>query len=106
RSWIDQLIVQGFLEVIEERDYPLLRITEAGKALCRDEGAVRLSVPAPPAARATKKSRSSVKDIFSNLSPDEELFERLRRLRRLICERSGVPPYVIFHDSALVEMSS
>ena len=33
RSWIDQLIVQGFLEIIEERDYPLLNITEAGKAL-------------------------------------------------------------------------
>ncbi|MBI5242181.1 MAG: hypothetical protein HY922_00695 [Elusimicrobia bacterium] len=42
RSWVDQLIVQGFLEVTEEREYPLLRITEAGKALCRDEGTVRL----------------------------------------------------------------
>jgi len=98
RSWVDQLIVQGFLEVVEEREYPLLRVTETGKALCRDDGTVRLGVPAPPAARAKKKPKA--------LAKDEELFERLRGLRRLISERLGVPPYVVFHDSALLEMSA
>ncbi len=106
RSWIDQLIVQGFLEVVEEREYPLLRITEPGKALCRDEGTVRLGMPAPPAGRAKRKPKASAKGISAGLPPDEELFERLRRLRRLIAERSGVPPYLVFHDSALVEMAA
>ena len=106
RSWIDQLIVQGFLEVVEEREYPLLRITDAGKALCRDEGTVRLGVPAPPAARGKKKAKASRRSLASHLSPDEELFDRLRRLRRLIAEKLGVPPYVVFHDSALVEMAA
>lgn len=106
RSWMDQLIVQGFLEVVEEREYPLLRITAAGKALCRDEGTVRLGVPAPPAARVKKKTKALAKGIYPGLSHDEELFERLRRLRRLISERLGVPPYVVFHDSTLVEMAA
>ena len=106
RSWIDQLIVQDFLEVVEEREYPLLRITEAGKALCRDAGTVRLGVPVPPAARGRKKSKALRKSPVSDLSPDEELFERLRRLRRLISGKLGVPPYVVFHDSALVEMAA
>ena len=106
RSWIDQLIVQGVLEVSEQREYPLLRITEAGKALCRDEGTVRLGVPAPPAARGRKRPKALRKGLASEMSPDEELFERLRQLRRLISERLGVPPYVVFHDSALVEMSA
>lgn len=106
RSWIDQLVVQGFLEVVEEREYPLLRVTEAGKALCQDGGTVRLGVPAPPAARAKKKPKAMAKGISPGLSPDEELFERLRRLRRLISERLRVPPYVVFHDSALVEMAA
>lgn len=106
RSWVDQLIVQGFLEVVEEREYPLLRVTEAGKALCRDEGAVRLGVPAPPAARAKKRPKALAKGASLGLSPDEELFERLRGLRRLISEELGVPPYVVFHDSALVEMAA
>ncbi|MBI5624113.1 MAG: RecQ family ATP-dependent DNA helicase [Elusimicrobia bacterium] len=106
RSWIDQLIVQGFLEVFEEREYPLLRITEAGKALCRGEGTVRLGVPAPPKARGRKKPKALRKSLSSDLPPDEELFERLRRLRRLISEKLGIPPYVVFHDSALVEMAT
>ncbi|MCX5796811.1 MAG: RecQ family ATP-dependent DNA helicase [Elusimicrobia bacterium] len=106
RSWIDQLIVQGFLEVSEEREYPLLRITEAGKALCGGGGAVRLGVPAPPAARGKKKSKALRKSHACGLPPDEELFERLRQLRRLISGKLGVPPYVVFHDSALVEMAA
>jgi ATP-dependent DNA helicase RecQ len=106
RSWIDQLIVQGFLEVVEEREYPLLRITEAGKALCRDVETVRLGVPASPAMSGKKKPKSLGRGISPDLSPDEELFDRLRRLRRLISEKLGVPPYVVFHDSALIEMAA
>ena len=106
RSWIDQLIVQGSLEVVEEQGYPLLRITESGKGLCRDGGTVRLGVPSPPAARAGKKPKAFGKGASLGLSPDEELFERLRGLRRLLSERQGVPPYVVFHDSALVEMAA
>jgi ATP-dependent DNA helicase RecQ len=103
---VDQLIVQGFLEVTEEREYPLLRITDSGKALCHDEGTVRLGVPAPPAKRGRKKSKALRKSLTSELPPDEALFERLRQLRRLIAERLGVPPYVVFHDTALVEMAA
>ena len=34
-----------------------------------------------------------------------ELFERLRALRRLIAERLGVPPYVVFSDATLRDMA-
>ncbi|MBI4248268.1 MAG: RecQ family ATP-dependent DNA helicase [Elusimicrobia bacterium] len=105
RSWIDQLIVQGFLEVAEEREYPLLRITETGKTLCRNEGSVRLGVPAPPAARAKRKPKA-LRAVSAGVPVDEDLFDRLRRLRRLIADKTGVPPYVVFHDSALVEMAA
>ena len=109
RSWTDQLIVQGYLEV-SEGEYPLLRITEEGKALCRGEGAVRLGMPAAPAPRRGKGARrpSSAKKAPTASGPahDPELFERLRSLRRLIAERMGLPPYVVFHDDALVEMAA
>lgn len=106
RSWVDQLIVQGFLEITDDREYPLLRITEAGKALCRDEGSVRLGVPAPPARRGRKKTAAAARRLAPEQAPDEELFERLRRLRRLVSEKLGVPPYVVFHDSTLIEMAA
>ena len=41
--------------------------------------------------------------------PDDinvELWEALRECRRLLAEEQGVPPYVIFHDSTLMEMCS
>ena len=105
RSWIDQLVVQGFLKVTEDGEYPLLDITDEGKALCRDQGAVRLGLPAPR-TRARKKAKLPAKAVAEGLSPDPELFERLRVLRRLISARAGVPPYVVFHDSALIEMAA
>ena len=103
RSWIDQLIVQDFLAVEERDNYPLLKITEAGRAFCRGEGGVQLGVPAAPPRRAGKKSKTAQQ---AALSPDQELFARLRQLRRLIADRLGLPPYVVFHDAALADMSA
>jgi len=37
---------------------------------------------------------------------DDDLFERLRLLRRKLAQAAGVPPYVVFHDSALAEMAA
>lgn len=104
RSWIDQLVVQNFLEVAEEDSYPLLRITSEGRALCRDEGTVRLGIPAQPVFVRKKKNRA-VKSA-SGLAPDAELFENLRALRKLIAARIGEPPYVVFHDSTLADMAA
>ena len=40
-------------------------------------------------------------------NPDgDPLFEALRARRREIAAESGVPPYVIFHDSTLREMAA
>ncbi len=36
---------------------------------------------------------------------DRELFEILRTLRKKLADEQGVPPYVIFHDTTLKEMS-
>ncbi|HOW88878.1 MAG TPA: RecQ family ATP-dependent DNA helicase [Elusimicrobiales bacterium] len=110
RSWIDQLIVQDLLEVSEEGIYPLLRITERGRALCGGEGTVRLGLPAA-ARSAGGKKKTAAKALrragAASLSPeDRALFERLRALRRAIADKAGVPPYVVFHDSVLMEMAS
>ena len=106
RSWIDQLIVQGHLEVFDDGVYPLLRITEAGKALCRGEGSVRLGVPAPPKKPGRRPKALKGRGGAGAVDADEALFERLRRLRKMIAEQLGAPPYLVFHDSALVEMAA
>ena len=36
---------------------------------------------------------------------EDALFERLRALRKRLADETGLPPYVIFHDSTLREMA-
>ena len=37
---------------------------------------------------------------------DEDLFQKLRELRRTLAKERGVPPYVIFNDRTLAEMAA
>jgi len=104
RSWIDQLIVQNFAEVAERNGYPLLAITPQGRALCKDEGTVRLSLPARPTGK--KKSKALLKASAQGLSPDEKLFGDLRRLRKLIAEKMQIPPYMVFADTVLADLAA
>jgi ATP-dependent DNA helicase RecQ len=105
RSWIDQLIVQDYLEVTEDDEYPLLRITAAGRALCQDKGVVRLGLPVQP-AKGRKKPKALKKVSADFTEADEALFERLRALRRALADKAGIPPYVICQDATLVEIAA
>jgi ATP-dependent DNA helicase RecQ len=103
RAWIDQLVVQGFLALREEGVYSFLVLTDAGRALCRGEGAVRLGVVEERPARSERRTRTpSASAAVAAVGPaDHGLFERLRTLRKLLAAKAGVPPYVVFHDSTL-----
>jgi ATP-dependent DNA helicase RecQ len=112
RSWIDQLVLQGLLETVESDGYPLLVLTEAGRALCRGEGSVRLGIlAAAPARRSSKKKdkagrTAGVPAAAADLDPaGQARFERLRAWRKRTAEGLGVPPYVVFHDSVLREIA-
>ena len=50
--------------------------------------------------------REKSSDSAVVLQPDEQsLFEMLRAHRLHLAREQGVPPYVIFHDSTLIEMA-
>ena len=102
RSWIDQLVVQGYLDLSERDQFTFLSMTQAGRDLCRlkdnPSGGVRLGLYARQRELLRGSSRSSPVQRG-------ELFERLRALRRLIADEQGVPPYVVFTDATLSEMA-
>ena len=107
RSWIDQLVVQGYLALREDGMFTFLVHTEAGKALCKGQGAVRLGRDVAPA-----KGRRSAKAAKGAAAPadvapaDQDLFARLRTLRKLIADHHGVPPYIVFNDVTLRALAS
>jgi ATP-dependent DNA helicase RecQ len=70
--------------------YPLLKIGEYGMEVLKNQRQVM---------------RKTIKIKKQELSEDKDLFNLLRSLRKEIAEKEDVPPYVIFHDSTLIEMS-
>ncbi len=102
RSWTDQLVVQGLLHITDEGEYPLLMLTDAGRALCKGVGHVRLVQAASAGAKAGRSTRKGgVPAIAAADDADNDLFQRLRALRKLFAEKHHVPPYIVFHDAAL-----
>ena len=97
RSVFRQLVARGYLSVDLER-FGGLRLETACRPLLRGEERIelRLDIKTKAAKRQTKTALS--------LDVDVALWEALRDCRREFAEQQGVPPYVIFHDSALQEM--
>ena len=56
------------------------------------------------AAKPERRSRKSASGAANPLG--DPLFDALRELRREIAQTAGVPPYVVFHDSTLREMTT
>jgi ATP-dependent DNA helicase RecQ len=59
------------------------------------KGEQELTIAVPPPRRATRKQRVAADEA------DNPLFAALRAKRREIATETGVPPYVVFHDSTL-----
>ena len=97
RSVFRQLVARGYLSVDLER-FGGLRLETACRPLLRGEERIelRLDIKVKAAKRQTKTALA--------LDMDVALWEALRDCRREFAEERGVPPYVIFHDSALQEM--
>lgn len=77
-----------------------LQLTEAARPILRAESPLFLAVPRLQLVKAKKSRRGAV----INRS-DNKLFARLRQLRKQIADRQDLPPYIIFSDVSLSEMS-
>ncbi len=101
RSAIRQLVVQGYLRVDPER-YGALVLTPSSRGVLRGEVPIRLREEPPTrAAPRTKKARTTLSAVPEQ---DRALWEALRACRQELAAAHNVPPYVIFHDSTLLQM--
>ena len=101
-----QLVAMGLLSV--DYEYGSLRLTDDANRVLRGDRDVQLRHdPAETDTKAAPKTRKrSDKTKYELATPDDErLFDKLRSQRRMLAQRQGVPPYVIFHDATLLEMT-
>jgi ATP-dependent DNA helicase RecQ len=102
RSLYRQLIAMGFLRINMEH-FGALELTEKSRPLLRGETHLQARKQIKPEAEKRKPKKSSIKSEQRNI--DEPLFQALRDLRTQLAEQQDVPPYVVFPDTALIEMS-
>jgi len=99
RSVFRQLVGRGYLSV-DLQGFGALKLQEKCRPLLRGECDISL--------RLDQKQKVAKRQTKTPLPDDINvgLWEALRNCRRELAEEQGVPPYVIFHDSTLVEMCS
>ena len=98
KSVAQALCAKGLLIKAGDR-YPVLTVTDIGcRFLETNERFTMTSVPAD--IIHTDRSTRQLTPTF-----DVVLFDRLRLLRKQVADEAGVPPYIVFGDKTLQEMS-
>lgn len=95
---INTLIAEKYLTLTESQ-YAVVKLCQKAAPVLKGEEKV---------FRKVSKSRQASGEFASGqreLSHDESLFDALRGIRKEVSQREGVPPFMIFHDSTLREMS-
>jgi ATP-dependent DNA helicase RecQ len=99
-----QLVAGGYLESDIEA-YGGLKLSESARPVLRSESEVWLRRDAEVVKQKISKAGrgANAKEIYSAVSEDP-LWYILKAKRTELAREQGVPPYVIFHDSTLLEI--
>jgi ATP-dependent DNA helicase RecQ len=101
RSILRQLVVLGLLTV-DSAGYGALQLSDRSRPLLRGE----VDLPLRRDLLVTRKARKAKRKGADIADEDRELFEALRECRKKLADENEVPPYVIFHDSTLMQMAA
>jgi ATP-dependent DNA helicase RecQ len=98
-SVVRQLLTLGYLAVDWDA-HGALRLTDDCRSVLRGEQAVRLRRDEPKQRMERQPQR-----MLNLADPNHQrLWRSLRTLRKELADQQGVPPYVIVHDSVLMDL--
>ncbi|PID26821.1 MAG: DNA helicase RecQ [Candidatus Cloacimonadota bacterium] len=98
KDMINTLIAKKYL-ILEGSDYPVLKLLPSARSILKGEKKIFFK-------KSIIKKRKSRRDKRLDLTYDNKLFETLRKLRTEIAEKENLPPFVIFSDAVLREIST
>ncbi|MGP8200659.1 MAG: DNA helicase RecQ [Limisphaerales bacterium] len=93
-----ELVRLGYLRQRTDM-FNVLELTDAGLAALRARTQVTLTKPMSAPSAPEKAPRAG------EIACDEELFERLRQLRKKLADERNVPAYIVFSDVSLRQMA-
>ena len=111
RYLIQALLTQGIAALAPDFDFPIPQVTSLGWEVMRGQRKVMIlkrpdGKKKKPARAASILGAAIAPYDKSSLDPlDRKLFETLRELRAAIAAAERIPPYIVFTDKALVDMS-
>ena len=95
-----QLLHKGLM--VQDMEFGSLKLTDKGWEVLKSQLTVWGQLEQQPATAPATRDANKIDDLDYN----RELFEILRRTRKELADKSGVPPFVIFADKTLVEMAT
>ena len=87
KALIQRLVATQYLS-FTEGEYPVVKLTSQALAVLKNQSSVWQK-----------------ETVQRKLEADDDLFDLLRQLRKRIADKEKVPPYVVFADSTLRELS-
>lgn len=102
RAYLLQMLQMGYIE-IAYNDNNHLKVTSLGYDILYGRKLAHLLVIVREELRVTKRKRDiNLSKSFDNMYSDEQqLFEKLRELRRTIASELGKPAYIVLSDKSL-----
>jgi ATP-dependent DNA helicase RecQ len=97
--YLMQLVQQGFLEIAYD-DHQKMKLTPLSKKVLYEKMQVKLTRPEKFAVREAPVKKKTKKERLR-----DDLFERLRILRKQLADKQGIPAYQVFSDQTLQQMS-
>jgi ATP-dependent DNA helicase RecQ len=104
QNLIKQLLINGFLKESNE-EFSVLKLTEESSLVLFKNKKVSLQ-KVKELAKAVTVAKIETNYPTTEISANLDLFTELKKVRREQAEKENVPPYVIFSDASLMELSS
>ncbi|NEU09228.1 DNA helicase RecQ [Flavihumibacter sp. R14] len=102
QRYLMQMLNVGVLEMAYDENFAL-KLTALGKEILFGKKKIELTVLQ---LLDRKESSAAEKKVKRTVAPAEELFDRLRNVRRDFAMKENVPAYIIFSDATLQAMAS
>lgn len=99
QKFMHELVSLGYLAQTNG-EYPVLKLTEKSLQILKNHQSVFLTKQEPMLKEIKKLY------ISDNQTMDTILFNKLRLLRKQLADKQNVPPYIVFSDNALTDMSA